>query len=204
MNPPESNPPPANTPAAQLRIDRSPDGETWFRFSGRMDADSVASVWSDARKGLATSNTRSIRLDASEVSYCDGAGIAMLVDLLRRSPPNRPAIQIEGLKDDFKKLMDLFDISDFNTIKQERPVTSHLPEQVGQAASQLVRDLYELVVFLGEFTTALFTVLRRPRRLRWRDALLDRAQRFVSHGPFPHEPNRRRLPTRRSGHRTPG
>jgi len=51
-----------------------------------------AGVWPDARAALDAAPDLPVLIDTSRVEYCDGGGIAMLVDLLRQL--RRPEAQV--------------------------------------------------------------------------------------------------------------
>ena len=55
-----------------------------LELSGRLDAASIRGVWSDARRALKEAADRRIVIDAEKVDYCDGAGIGLIVDMLRQ------------------------------------------------------------------------------------------------------------------------
>ena len=112
-----------------------------LRFSGRLDAYSIATVWHDALAALAAAPERAIVIDASGVDYCDGAGIAMLIDLLRQPRAANAPISISGLRPEFQALLDQFDPA-----AMQVPVESHVTRinvvaEIGRAAAITGRDI---------------------------------------------------------------
>jgi anti-anti-sigma factor len=99
---------PVEAPAATLAVADAGDRRE-RRFSGRLDAYSIAAVWHDALAALAAAPERAIVIDASGVDYCDGAGIAMLIDLLRQPRAAKAPTSISGLRPEFQALLDQFD-----------------------------------------------------------------------------------------------
>jgi phospholipid/cholesterol/gamma-HCH transport system permease protein len=95
----------------------------------------------------------------------------MLIDLQRQSG-GASAVDIRDLPAAYQPLLGLFDPSEFKEAKPARPEPAHLPQQVGEAAVQLWRDLAALVRFVGELAAALGAAAMHPRHVRWRDALL--------------------------------
>src|SRR5581483_12523066 len=75
----------ASRPAAgaSLAVADSPDNTRVLSLAGHLDAYSIAHVWPAARNAVKAAGDRNVIVDASAVEYCDGAGIGMLVDLLR-------------------------------------------------------------------------------------------------------------------------
>ena len=143
-----------------------------LRVSGWLDAHTVGSVWTKSREAVRRQKPRQVVVDAAQINYCDGAGIAMLVDLRRPHGLQSVPVEVRGLAGEYQPLLDLFEPSDFAEIKPARPEPAHLPQQVGEAAVNLWRDLAALVGFVGELAAALGAAALHPRGVRWRDALL--------------------------------
>ena len=66
---------------AALAVSDAPDGRLIVALSGRLVADTIPTVWRDALKAVRGAVSRPVTVDAAGVDYCDGAGIALLVDL---------------------------------------------------------------------------------------------------------------------------
>jgi phospholipid/cholesterol/gamma-HCH transport system permease protein len=147
------------------------NGTLTLRVTGWLDAHTVGRVWEQSRQAIAQHQPRQIIVEAARVEYCDGAGIAMFVDL-RRQPGPQTVVEIRGLAAEYQPLLELFDPSDFREKKRTKREPAHLPEQVGEAAVVLWRDLAALVAFVGELATALSAAARHPRHVRWQAALL--------------------------------
>ena len=87
----------ASASAATLAVVDGTDGALELRLAGRLDAFSIAAVWAQARNAVAQATQRRVIVDASNVDYCDGGGVAMLVDLLRQErSPQAPRRQPAG------------------------------------------------------------------------------------------------------------
>ena len=140
-----------------------------MRLAGRLDAYSIAQVWPDARTALDTAADRPVLIEASRVEYCDGAGIAMLVDLLRQ--PRRPEAQVAvvGLKSQFKTLLDQFDPVALRAPPEEPVERLHTVAEIGRAALIVGRDMRMQIGFIGETSAALWFAVTHPHRIRWKD-----------------------------------
>ena len=99
----------ASVAQATLSIADAADGSRILTLAGRLDAYSIADVWTEARAALASAPARRVVVDASAVDYCDGAGIAMLVDLLRQPRAAEAAVSVRGLRPEFQALLEQFD-----------------------------------------------------------------------------------------------
>lgn len=148
------------------------DGVLTLRLSGWLDAHTVGRVWERSLKAVAQHKPRQVIVEATGVDYCDGAGIAMLIDLRRQRSPQAKLGEVHGLSEKFQPLLDLFEPSDFAEAKSPRAEPAHLPQQVGEAAVNLWQDLVSLVGFVGELAAALVAAVLHPRHVRWRDAFL--------------------------------
>ncbi len=146
------------------------DGGATIALAGRLDAYSVGPLWSTARAALTSHPRARLRVDCSAVDYCDGAGVALLLDMLRQPRPEGAEVRIDGLAERFRSLLDQFDPKSFAESAPERPRPGFV-ERVGRAGAEFWADLRGQIAFVGEATSALAYALRHPRMLRWRDIL---------------------------------
>jgi len=160
-----------DTPVARatLSLADGVDGSLILVLGGRLDAYSIADVWTQARAAVAAAPTRRIVVDASAVDYCDGGGVAMLVDLLREPRAADAAISVRGLRPEFQRLLDQFDLSVLAEPAHAPPVRINAIEEIGRAAAQLGRDMRTQIVFIGETSAALWYAFTHPHRVRWKD-----------------------------------
>jgi phospholipid/cholesterol/gamma-HCH transport system permease protein len=161
----------ADAPVSQatLSIADAADGSRILTLAGRLDAYSIADVWTQARAALASAPTRRVVVDASAVEYCDGAGVAMLVDLLRQPRAADAAVSVRGLRPEFQALLDQFDLTVLAEPAEAPPKRINAIEEIGRAAATLGRDMRTQIVFIGETTAALWYAFTHPHRVRWKD-----------------------------------
>jgi len=161
-------PRPAEAPAATLAVADAGDRRE-LRFSGRLDAYSIAAVWHDALAALAAAPERAIVIDASRVDYCDGAGIAMLIDLLRQPRAANAPTSISGLRPEFEALLDQFDPAAMQVPVEAHVTRINVIAEIGRAAAITGRDIKAQIAFIGETATALWYAAKHPARIRWKD-----------------------------------
>ena len=85
--------------APTIRI--QPDGQDGLRLtlSGILNAYTTGRVWREVNHALGRSRPVELKVDASEVSYCDGTGIGLLFELKRTQQKNGGSFEIIGLKE---------------------------------------------------------------------------------------------------------
>lgn len=155
---------------ARLTVSAADDGSLILTLAGRLDAYSIDLVWARARALLAAEPVRRIIVDAAAVDYCDGGGVAMLVDLLRQPRAAEGLVSVRGLRPEFQALLDRFDLSVLAAAAAgPTTVRANAIEEIGRATATLGRDMRTQIAFVGETTGALWYAVTHPRRVRWND-----------------------------------
>ena len=145
---------------------RTVPGGAALVLAGRLDATGTAAVWAPAMTAAAGSGA--LTVDASGVTYCDGAGVALL-GALRAAAAGR-TFAIEGLKPEFRTLVDLVgEVAppEVRTGPKLGPIS-----RIGHKAYVLGGEMARQVAFVGEMLVYMAEVVRRPGRLRWSDFFL--------------------------------
>src|SRR5213078_2420910 len=106
----------------------------------------------------------------ANVDYCDGAGIALIVDMLRQR--KRGDVEVTNLKPAFAALLNQFDVEVLDHDLDPEPKRGSSVEEIGEIASGVGHDMYEQVSFVGETMSALAYAVRHPSTVRWRDVWL--------------------------------
>jgi len=152
---------------AALAISDTPDGRRVLALSGRLDANSIRGVWAEGRQAIAAAPARRIVVDAAGVDYCDGAGIALLVDLIWQRKTGD--VQVANLAPAFETLLQQFDIHDIEQDQDPAPRPRGAVAEVGVLAAGMAQDIREQVVFVGQATAALAYAVVHPASVRWKD-----------------------------------
>ncbi|WP_090202568.1 ABC transporter permease [Ectothiorhodospira magna] len=159
-----------NQDSAQLDVASGPNGECMLVLSGRLDAYTVGPLWSHARDLLIRYSGQPVQVDLAAVAYCDGAGVALLLDLLRQPRDPAAPVALANVPPKVAQLLEPFDAQALAAPPPDRSPPG-LRQRLGEGVHDLGRDLYNHVVFVGEATAALFHGLIHPSRVRWKDAL---------------------------------
>jgi phospholipid/cholesterol/gamma-HCH transport system permease protein len=152
---------------AALAIQDAPDGRRVLALSGRLDARSVPAVWEPARRALREADGRPVVVDAANVDYCDGAGLALFVELVRH--PRKPAVAIENLRPAIATLLAGVEPARLDHDLDPEPLRGPVLEEIGRAAAKVGADIRVQVAFIGETAAALAYALAHPRSVRWRE-----------------------------------
>ena len=150
----------------------SSDGALILSINGALDTTSTGQAWRRALQLLTEHQPKRLIVDASHLTYCDGAGAALLLELRRRQESRRQPYEIQSLDPAYQALLDLYGRWDAQRPEPLAPADSPV-EQIGRATVAVWRDVVVLIAFVGQLSAALASAARRPRLVRWKDALLD-------------------------------
>jgi phospholipid/cholesterol/gamma-HCH transport system permease protein len=152
---------------ADLAISDAADGSRVIALSGRLDASTIGALWNPSVRALQDAGDRPVIVDAAGVDYCDGAGVALFVNLLRQ--PRAAPVRVENLKPAFDTLLRQFDPHVLEHDLDPPPPRLPLVEEVGKVSAGVLHDIRAQIVFIGETTGALLHAIRHPGSVRWRD-----------------------------------
>jgi len=158
--------------AASLRSDGPRNGLLKLAIAGRLDADSTGRIWRESTRLVAAARAATVDIDASAIDYCDGSGIALLIQLRRLQQKNRGQLQIHGLRPEFQELLNDWSQERDETGQSKPKARVQLVEEIGRDAAKICEDVHELISFVGELGLAMVKAARHPSTIRWRDTLL--------------------------------
>jgi phospholipid/cholesterol/gamma-HCH transport system permease protein len=141
-------------------------------LTGRLDANTTGRLWREAQHIFEQSKPIRVVIDASEVSYCDGAGVAFIVKLQQYQARTGGDVTIHGLQEEFRRLLGIYGQISMDPPPGRRREPLSVVEQVGHAALGVWQDVQTLLTFVGELTVTLLRAARHPRLVRWSDAWL--------------------------------
>jgi phospholipid/cholesterol/gamma-HCH transport system permease protein len=159
--------PVAAAEGARLDVRDEADGRRVLAVAGRLDAATLPLVWEAARRALVDAAGRRVVVDAAAVEHCDGAGVALFVELMRH--PREPAVEIANLRPAYQTLLAQFDPPVLDHDLDPQAPRGPAVEEIGREAAKIWRDLTVQVSFIGETFAALAHAVRRPDSVRWKD-----------------------------------
>jgi len=139
---------------------------------GNLDKDVTASHWRQAVNKLAQTQPKKLVIDAQDLEYCDGAGIALLIELKSRQEQNNGQTKIQGLRPEITELIKLFDPGQPAQPKRRPSIFRRVPEQAGKAVVDFFKEMRSQISFTGELFVKLLCTLSHLGSLRWKDAFL--------------------------------
>lgn len=123
---------------------------------------------------------RQLDVDLTDVTFVDGAIMALLVALRADLVGRGVACELIGASERFQELISLYqgDAAPTPTAKPRRP---RVLEEVGSLASGVGSSIASAIQFLGDLTAALWGVLERPATGNWK-AVVTLAERAGADG----------------------
>ena len=152
---------------AALAITDTQDGRRILALTGRLDATTLPDLWEKTRRAADDAAAKPLVVDAAGVDYCDGAGVALFVELLRR--PREGRVELANLKPSVEVLLKQFDPKVLEHDLDPEPPRRPAVEEIGFAAFGLWRDIRTQIEFIGESFAALVYAARHPDTVRWKD-----------------------------------
>ncbi len=160
-----------STPGLTYEAKPGPEGALSLRFHGRLDATTTSPLWDSLIQDVTQHRPTRVLVEAGEVDYCDGSGLALLFQLKLRGRRENFTVEIIGLREQFHRLLDLYDPAPFDALPPQ-PHGPNVIEEIGRGTVELWRDMGAQVAFVGELFTALVRILWRPRRMRWKEIFI--------------------------------
>ena len=137
-----------------------------------MDATTLSSVWLRVTGPLQESAPSQISVDVSGVSYCDGAGIGLLIEIDRQVRGRGGQVRFEQMGTEQQKVLNLALLKDPAATLVPPPSSESLVRFVGRSTASVLEDIGSIIQFTGELTVVLLWAITHPRRVRWADAVL--------------------------------
>jgi phospholipid/cholesterol/gamma-HCH transport system permease protein len=157
---------------ASFDFQQEDDSRVRLVLAGRLDRDATALIWSEATSKLRRSRVQHAVVQSSGITYCDGAGIALLAELKRIQRESGGQIEIEGLAPQFRQLMTLFETDDLVAPPRRSGSIAEFVHSVGWRAARGAHGFADFVRFVGEACLKLSRTASKPGTLRWRDTFL--------------------------------
>lgn len=152
----------------QLTINDQNPQDIKFILAGRLDIHTTSSIWNKCMDLQAKLQPNDLTVDAKNLTYCDGAGIALLQKLQQLQHKLHKQFTIDGLQ---KNLQETLNKVTERTAKISPHIKPryNLTEKLGHIAADLITSARENITFTGGIFFYLWQVCLHPRDLRWKD-----------------------------------
>jgi len=158
---------------AQLSVEQASSEEVKIKLSGSLDIHAAAKLWPECLTLQNKHKPQRLVVEASELIYCDSAGLALFLELESRQNKEEKSFLLENLKSDFQKLMDAL-------VKSQKPPEmlqeeethkrpQHLALSLGHFSVGVWDNLMDNLKFIGAITCCLPQVFVRSHIMRWKD-----------------------------------
>lgn len=138
-------------------------------IEGRLDSTTTADVWREVEEALNKTLPSRVVIEASKVDYCDGSGISLFLELIRRQRKSGGGMEIQGLAPEIQKTLDFFDPDEFEEPLQKKSRPANFTEEIGRETLKIWKDITVLIAFVGELCAALVHACLNPGQVRWKD-----------------------------------
>ena len=155
---------------AAMEFRRGPGGSV-VALRGALDSQTLPPIWSGARAAVRKNGALSLRVDAAGVTYCDGSGIAFLLDLLREGTRQGARVTITNLAPRFAELLGQFDQAGLGDEALPPALPLSRIERLGRASLQFAGNLRRQIDYALRVTGCLWYELRHPSLVRWKEVL---------------------------------
>jgi phospholipid/cholesterol/gamma-HCH transport system permease protein len=159
--------PGVSTGTATVAVADDAAGRRILTVTGSLDAATIPAVWDAARRAVADAPGKPVVVDAAGVAYCDGAGVALFVELLRHQRDAK--LEVANLAPAYEALLKQFDPKLLEHDLDPPPPRGPAIEEIGREAFGVWRDMKGQIGFIGETTAALAHAIRNPASVRWKD-----------------------------------
>ncbi len=157
---------------ATFELNAGPDGEGTLVLGGRLDRDTTASIWRQSTQRLREMAPGRLVVLAGGVEYCDGTGIALLMEYKHIQERSGGRFEIRDLRPQFQQLMALFEMDHLVSPPDLLGPLADAVQNTGRWAAGLARDFGAQISFTGEIVVKLLKTLAHPGALRGRDTFL--------------------------------
>ena len=124
-------------------------------IEGRLDSFTTSTIWRRASDTVASAKVPTVLFDASRLDYCDGSGVALLVQMRDQQLRSGGYFDIRGLQPELQALVEDWQSGDLAAAGQHGEQATSLVEEIGRSIVEICHDIYSLVMFVGELAVAL-------------------------------------------------
>jgi phospholipid/cholesterol/gamma-HCH transport system permease protein len=158
-------------PGVSVEVDQQDPTRMVLTITGRLDSRTVLEAWAQAVAPARETRPQHLTVNATGLSYCDGAGLGLFAELRRLLLSSGGEIEFLGLSPALQRLMDMSLLEDPQARALLPVRRDGVVVRVGKATWLLLQDVHQIISFVGEITAGLSWAAVHPFRIRHRDML---------------------------------
>ncbi len=140
-----------------------------LHVSGELTMASAPLLWSTLRPQVRRPKRRgTMNFDVSGLTSVDGASMALLVHLRGQLIRRKVASEFIGATGQVQQMIRLYG-GDAKPKKRKRPRPESTFEQLGRSTLEVLREIQQVLAFLGQLLLAAGRAVRAPRNVNWSD-----------------------------------
>jgi len=149
-------------------VEVRPDGQARVVLRGRLNEQTVVSCWDLLEKELPGTKVETLQVDVRGLSFCDAAGLILLLYLNMGRMTPHATVSVIGLKADLEIIFHELTLEDDETFRPQPAIKSgSFVEKMGRRVRQIKEDFHDQMVFLGAIIASLPASIFHPKRSRW-------------------------------------
>ena len=142
------------------------EGNLTITLPRRIDMQVTSALWERYLALQKKYKPNQLIVEANAVDYCDGAGIALLLELEKRQTQQNHKFTLENLATQFITLLQTTRHTTTEQTPQKKP---DLCTKTGIAAWAAMKNWRKNITFTGELSAQIFFALLHPKRIRAKD-----------------------------------
>ena len=133
---------------------------------GNLNVKMMEQYWDPTMRKLSRTEPLRVRVDGSDVSTCDGVGIAFLLEIQEKQEQQKRPFVLEGFRDDLMELIESNRITCDVHLPAKVSWIQKIIENIGHSAHQIMAGFCKETAFLGELVSRSVSMLAHPGRFR--------------------------------------
>lgn len=131
-----------------------------------IDIKNVSDIWTKVVSEQKSQKPKLLVINAEQMEYCDGAGIALLTELERLQQNDKHEYRIEHLQEHINNL--LHELRTNQTERPQKPQDPSLLESTGISLVNYFKELRQTIAFIGQLIVIIYKEFRHGPHFRWK------------------------------------
>jgi phospholipid/cholesterol/gamma-HCH transport system permease protein len=155
-----------------LSVEGEKNGDITVSLRGRIGLNDFGQLLSEIKALFIESNPAKLSVDFSRVEYFDSSGALFLVQLEDEAASRSVPFTLVNVSAQQRQILSLVDREALRAkplAPRERSL--NLVEELGNAMIDILRDIYEVILFWGELVYEAAYSISHPGKVRWNDVV---------------------------------